>query len=43
MAGGIGGLLAVCDGGIESRSGAFDRIGAGVPGPGEGFGFTWAG
>jgi hypothetical protein len=48
IAGGIGALLADCDGGIESRngvfgSGAFDRAGAGVPGPGDGFGLAWPG
>jgi hypothetical protein len=50
MAGGIGALLAVSDGGTDKRSGAFDNIGGalprpggGLPGPGGGFGRTWPG
>jgi hypothetical protein len=49
IAGGIGVLLAVSDGGIDNRSrpieiaGAVDVSGARLPGPGGGFGLAWPG
>ena len=45
IAGGIGDLLANCDGGTDSRTGpvAFAISGARLPGPGGGFGLAWPG
>jgi hypothetical protein len=46
IAAGIGVLLALSEGGIDSRTRPFEiagSFGAGLPGPGDGFGLAWPG